>query len=130
MMPTTPHELHHLFMDEIDICGCGQPEQAVELVRQILNLAPLYNNENWKKAEQLIGSAGAFHIVLSVLDNARLMEHGGGIGGSWLTEKGEAVRDALNLLAASDPEFEPIVGCEWYEHIPENCKTCHPEEQP
>jgi len=123
----TPHELHHLFMDEIDICGCGNPEDSVELVRKILNLAPLHTDRHWEKAQELIGSSGAFHIILSVLTNADLMEHGGGIGGSWLTGKGEAARDALNLLAESDPQFEPIVGCEWYEHIPDECEICHPK---
>ena len=117
-------------MDEIKICGCGNPEDAVELVRQILNLCPLHTDRRWEKAKELIGSSGAFHIVLSDLTEAQLMEHGGSIGGSWLTDRGMDARDALNVLYEKDPKFEPIAGCEWYEFIPDTCEICYPKEKP
>jgi len=125
----TSHDLHHLFSDDLEICFCGNPEHAVDLVRQILNLCPLHTDRRWEQAEKLVGHPGAYHIVLSDLTEARLIEHGGSIGGSWLTDKGKAARDALNALYEADPEYDPIVGCEWYEHIPADCEICHPKEE-
>lgn len=88
--------LHALFYDHIVGCGCNQPHAAYELVRDILNLTPFYENGNWRTAGSLIGSDGAFQIVIGLLSNAGLLEHGGSMGGSWLTKKGEYIRELVN----------------------------------
>lgn len=87
--------LHALCYDKIMGCGCNQPDAAYGLVRNILNLAPFYEDGNWQKVQELIGSDGAFQIVIGVLTEAELLEHGGSMGGSWLTPKGEYVRDLM-----------------------------------
>lgn len=79
--------LSRLIHGELDLCGCGNPEDAYNLIRDILALAPFYDHP--QKVRDLIGNAGAHHIVLSLLNHARLIEHGGGIGGSWITPKGK-----------------------------------------
>ncbi len=71
---------------ELGLCGCGGPDEAYALVRDVLSLAPFY--DDWKAVEQLIGER-ACYFVLYQLDRCDLIEHGGGIGGSWLTEKGK-----------------------------------------
>ena len=98
----TPDALNALFYNDLDLCGCGNPEDAYNLVRDTLALAPLYENEGWKRAEDLIGSPGATHLVLSMLTTAHLIEHGSGMGGSWLTPKGEQVLHAMRQFTWDD----------------------------
>jgi hypothetical protein len=81
--------LYALFYGTLSICGCGNPEDAYALVRDVLALTPFHDNGGWRKARDLIGSNGAYHLVLSQLDEAKLLEHGSSIGGSWLTGKGK-----------------------------------------
>jgi hypothetical protein len=88
--------LYKILVGDLPICGCGNPETAYELVHKMLGLAPFYER-SWNEIADPIGTAGACYIVLGALDAAGLMEHGGGIGGSWLTPKGEWCLNALNL---------------------------------
>lgn len=97
-------------MDKLMICGCGRPDTAYELVRDLLRLMPLYEEGRREKAEELCGSTGAFYWLLGVLtDAADLIEHGGGIGGSWMLPDGERFLAALERVEDWD-EFD-------YEHI-------------
>ena len=79
--------------DGLGICGCGDPESVYELVRDILALAPLYEQaegerSNSAKVREMIGTGGAFYLILYTLDRAGLLEHGSSVSGSWLTLKG------------------------------------------
>ncbi|MFE4867708.1 hypothetical protein [Streptomyces sp. NPDC056682] len=92
------HTVEHLCQlfyaeSELGLCGCGNPEDVWQLISALLHLAPYYDHP--AAVEELIGQPGAFHIVLSALTRADLIEHGGSIGGSWLTKKGEWCRQAL-----------------------------------
>lgn len=110
--------LYALFYDEIGLCGCGQPGAAVDLIRRLLNLAPFYEHPAEMIAE-FDGNAGIEHLVLSVLDHVGLTEHGGSIGGSWLTDKGRAVQQLLSLGTA-DSVDEMLDGA-GYPHDGEPC---------
>lgn len=104
--PWTADQLSHLdglFYDEMSLCGCGSPYWAIDLTRRLLDLAPFYNHPDLVSAE-FAGNPGAEHIVLSVLDQAGLIEHGGSIHGAWATVKGRAVRHLLSLGTGSDLE--------------------------
>jgi hypothetical protein len=87
--------LYKLFYDDLKVCGCGNPEEVYALVRDLLALAPFYQHPA-EVAERIgvsaedyaSGGLGAYYMVLHALDAADLIEHGGGIGGSWLTHKG------------------------------------------
>lgn len=83
--------------DDLGFCGCGQPEEALKLVLTLLRLAPFYDSR--PEIEALLPDPGVQMIVLYTLDHAELIEHGGGVGGSWLTDKGERF---LALLEATD----------------------------
>lgn len=118
--------LYRLLYQDIGICGCGNPEDAYALIRGILELAPLH--QDWRAARALFGdgpgSGGAYHVVLSVLTNAKLLEHGGGIGGSWLTGKGKHYRDLMQRCpweAIEDDDHGVPVG------FPHDGKDC-PED--
>lgn len=87
----TESELEHVYVlmyDHLGMCGCGYRDAAFDMVRDILNLAPLHKDERWRQVEKMIGNPGAHHIVLSAMQSAGLIEHGGSIDGSWLTDKG------------------------------------------
>ena len=76
--------------DQLGLCGCGNPENAYDLIRRLLALAPFYDHhEEIRELLDPVPEHSAMHwIVVCVLDNAGLIEHGGGIGGAWLTKKG------------------------------------------
>lgn len=74
-------------------CGCGSPEEASRALLQLLRLHPLF--EHYGELHDWIGDIGPEYLLLYMLDRFELTEHGGSVGGAWLTEKGEAVRDAL-----------------------------------
>lgn len=85
-------ELQHLGSlifgrDGLRFCGCGNPEDAYALVRDLLALAPFYDHQA-EVRERIGGGPGVEMLVLYALDGAGLIEHGTGIGGSWLTAKG------------------------------------------
>lgn len=90
------HREYGKLQGRLNICGCGQPWTAYALIRDILNLAPFYENENWKKVELLIPTPGAYYFILGQLDHFGWLEHGGTIAGSWLTPEGEKARDLMN----------------------------------
>lgn len=71
-------------------CGCGQFDERLALVRQILRDCPLYDNERWRTY-----STPADEWVLCLLSDADLIEHGGSVGGSWITDKGKRFLAAL-----------------------------------
>lgn len=103
---TAQDEREHLYRllftrDGLRLCGCGDSEGAYDLVREILALTPFYDNR--EKLEALCPPA-ALHIVLSCLDGAGLIEHGGAIGGSWLTPKGSHYLDLMQRHELDDSE--------------------------
>ena len=64
-------------------CGCGNPEEAVGLVHELLRAAPFYDSR--ERVKELLPTTGVEMIVLGALDRADLIEHGGNIGGSLTT---------------------------------------------
>jgi hypothetical protein len=108
-----------LFYGELGMCGCGNPEDAYRLIRDILDLTPFYEGDNWQKVNELIGSPTVVHIVVSMLNNADLIEHGTIIDGSWLTKKGKYFRDVLRAVPWEQADSDEI----GYPHNGEPC-TC------
>ena len=74
-------------------CGCGSPEAAAAALLRLLRLHPAYDHA--EELETLVPDNGIRHLLLYHLDQLDLTEHGGNIGGAWLTDKGEMVLDAL-----------------------------------
>lgn len=101
----TRDHLYKVFYEDLGLCGCGSPDDAYALVRELLALAPFYEDERWRLVEVLTGGGAAHHIIMSVLDSAELTEHGSTINGSWLTEKG-----AWCLQAMKSVPFERMDG--------------------
>jgi hypothetical protein len=88
---TAQDEREHLYALVNDpgglrFCGCGSPEEAYDLVRDVLALAPFYDHP--EAVRDLIGPR-AYQFVLYQIDEAGLIEHGGTVGGAWLSAKGK-----------------------------------------
>lgn len=87
-------------------CGCGSPTLAAERLRDLLALHPLHSNR--EAFEAFVPDAGIAELLLYTLDHFELTEHGGTVGGAWLSDKGKAILEALNLEA--DTDFEKLTG--------------------
>lgn len=80
------------FLDE-HFCGCGSPPDAYGALLRLLRLHPLHSNR--AAFDEWITDSGVEYLLLYWLDHAGLTEHGGTVGGAWLTPKGESVCAAL-----------------------------------
>ncbi len=118
------HELHHLFFDELKICGCGVPESVGMLIRDILAALPPWEYEG--ELKKLLPTDGLCYLVLGILTDAELIEHGGNIIGSWLTPRGEDVLESLRNESAVNERLDSIFRCD--HQSPEDCETCYPKE--
>ena len=74
-------------------CGCDSPEAASAALLRLLDLHPLYDHR--AEFETWIPDNGIADLLLYMLDSFELTEHGGTVGGAWLTPKGERIREAL-----------------------------------
>lgn len=115
-------ELQHLNSlvfdrDGLRFCGCGNPDAAYALVRDLLSLAPFFDHPS--EVRERIGGPGVEDLVLYSLDGAGLIEHGTGIGGSWLTAKGRHYLALMRRYEWDDIEDEEI----GLAHDGEPCET-------
>jgi len=116
----TVDDLQHLYLvhTQLHLCGCGDPDEAWETVRLILNLCPL-GEGGWRDVEDRLTPGGA-HIVLSCLTHAGLIEHGSSIRGSWITGKGRWVLARLAQLDSGVADATDSVG------VPHDGGPCPP----
>jgi hypothetical protein len=92
-------------------CGCGMPEAAAKALLRLLQLHPLY--EHQAEIHEMLPDDGVRHLLFYQLDALDLTEHGGSVGGAWLTDKGKEVRAALEAEAST--AFEAL-GESWCVH--------------
>lgn len=123
--------IQDVYYDELNFCGCGSPSDTLYVIKNVLRVHKnkldrfdyadynekvdeyhdLYKQEfqkalNLKDEDCENGfyvNEGVYQIMLNVLNNANLMEHGFSIGGSWLTREGEEFLEALELM---EDEFD------------------------
>ena len=62
------------------ICGCGLDQIKYDIIQVFIDIAEDRQIKDTKYNE----------LILNVLTHADLLEHGTGIHGSWLTDKGKA----------------------------------------
>lgn len=124
-------EIHDWVFSELGFCGCGDPEAALDLLRSVLLAIRKRHDENdieeseaesqtrWSRnsdaLEALIGMETAPAMAwtyLYFLDSKGLLEHGGNCSGSWLTERGEQILDALLRF-----ESDSIIECDEQEAV-------------
>ena len=83
-------------------CGCDRPDAACERLRDVLRLHRLYDHRD--EFKRLIPDDGIEMLITYTLDHFKLTEHGGSVGGSWLSDKGINVLAALERESADDFE--------------------------
>ena len=87
------------------MCGCGCPEAAcATLLRFLRDMVPLHTNG--AKFREEIPDTGWQYLILYLIDDRDLIEHGSSVGGSWLSPKGTAFLEALAREEAD--EFEAL----------------------
>jgi hypothetical protein len=105
--PLTPKTF---YFEYLGWCACGNPEEALIFMQEVLALLNARHIDGgWKAIHKALleklGSElqpGLYWSYLYMLDAAGLIEHGFNISGSWLTEQGQTV---LAMLEAHD-DFE------------------------
>ena len=103
-------EIQEIIYNDLGFCGCGNPEVVLQFVHQALRLIKQRKESGWnddsntaiethfrsEKDELFYWMAWYF------LDRSKLIEHGTGVGGSWLTEKGEDFLQYLDTHSISE----------------------------
>lgn len=91
----------------LKFCACGMPEDNLDYVRRGLLLIDL-RKEIWTDRLTMTDYAGLRHDLFGSesaalffdywADSMKLTEHGGGIGGAWLTAEGKELLEDLEEL--------------------------------
>lgn len=90
-------------------CGCGEPDAAAAALLKLLRLHPLF--EHRPEFERWIPDEGVQNLLLYQLDEAGVTEHGGTVGGGWLTEFGITIREALAVEESDDFDTLFVMHC-------------------
>ena len=93
---------------DFNFCGCGYPAEFCRYIRDVLRRAGEENQVDdkgretrrafYRDTETLWANEGQGLAVLYMLDEKKFIEHGSGIFGSWLTEKGKEMLKRLEDL--------------------------------
>ena len=110
--------LDYYMYEELDLCECGNPEFTYETIRKYLHIREDFHTYNIHYEDVLQRYKNDLHIdtndsvqygilqfMMYVLDWKGFTEHGGSIGGCWLTDKGRrllAVLDAWNAVNSNE----------------------------
>lgn len=84
----------YLWIGILGGCGCGSgdlPEQAYEVLKN-------FGREHLSKERFSVYDKPEHEVIAHWLDNKELIEHGGSIGGSWLTDRG---RELLKVIESA-----------------------------
>ena len=96
----------------IDMCGCGSPEDTLEMIRRLLHIRNNWHDgdnskKSWEQKNEQYNiqlhinyedemNYGLLQFVMYMLDKCGILEHGSSIGGCWLTELGKMYLEVLD----------------------------------
>lgn len=86
-------------VDELRICCCGCPDQVYRLIHAVMK-------EISKKGTRTDDTVGYYNYMIYQLNEQGFLEHGSSIFGSWITEKGKKLIEALDEMAKYDYEYD------------------------
>lgn len=86
-------------IDELGICGCGNPKMVYRLIHVVMK-------EIHESSVRVDDYVGHYDYMIYQLNEQGFLEHGSSIYGSWVTEKGEKLIEALDEMAKYDYEYE------------------------
>lgn len=98
------------FGEAFGFCGCGCLSMSIKFVRDVLNCYEDREEDNLSpylkldKAKEVCGNDNITDFILHWLDSMELTEHGSSVYGSWLTEKGKALRNYLKEAILEEEE--------------------------
>lgn len=98
-------KFENVYYNTLGMCGCGSPNEVKNFLFNLLE-----NHRKYKDSEityeEMAGSRKTliqssdpdivFEIIFHTFENSKLLEHGGSVYSSWLTEEG---REFLKLLS-------------------------------
>lgn len=87
-------------IDELNICGCGNPNMVYRLIHVVMKDILKFSSV---KVDDYVGY---YDYMIYQLNEQGFLEHGSSIYGSWVTEKGEKLIEALDEMAKYDYEYE------------------------
>lgn len=99
--------LTSFFVEAFGFCGCGCLYMSIKFTRDILNCYE--DEEDWcsphlnlDKAKEVCGNDNITDFILHWLDFCELTDHGSSVYGSWLTDKGKALRGYLKKVVKEE----------------------------
>lgn len=94
---------------DLGLCGCNCPEDTKEAIRKYLHIRKDFHDKELtyegvvRRYRTDLGidehsqvQHGVLQFMMYVLDKEGYTEHGGSVGGCWLTKKGEIFMDVLD----------------------------------
>jgi hypothetical protein len=82
-------------------CGCGSADEFAEMAIKLLSFfATPHDQRNLEDADTPYGNT-TMEVLAHWMDSKDLIEHGTGIGGSWLTAKGNQIHECIKQLTNS-----------------------------
>lgn len=103
----TAQEAFHFSV--LGMCGCGLPVESFNFLKWVTACFDRRDKSKWINAEEAVTALVktdpeiVAHVLAHVLSRLDVLEHGGSVGGSWLTDKGAAFVD---LADATEQDFE------------------------
>lgn len=100
--------------DSIPNCGCGDPDETLIKVLDALNLCAIKGTEEReiftkeKFGVHHVTNDGLVQLLFYVLDDKGFIQHGGGVGYSWLSDAGKVFRALLNQYL-NEPDVEQLL---------------------
>ena len=104
--------------DGVPNCGCGDPDSTFRVVLDALNLCAIKGTEERKTYTQekfgvdYVTNDGLVQLLFYVLEEKAFIQHGGGVGYSWLSDAGKVFR-ALLHLHLNEPDAEQQLNWEF-----------------
>lgn len=86
-----------LWIDILGGCGCGTSDRLAKRAWKVLS----YFASDWDEREKnnySVHTTLADELLAHWLTHKGLLEHGGSVGGSWLTEEGKNVYEIIKSL--------------------------------
>lgn len=86
-----------LWIDILGGCGCGTSDRLAKRAWKVLS----YFASDWDEREKnnySVYTIPADELLAHWLTHKNLLEHGGSVGGSWLTEEGKKVYKIISSL--------------------------------
>lgn len=79
-----------------EFCGCGNPDEFVEGLRQYLIICKLRYDDRVPEEYKLNIDTAAYRPYEYLADKAGLTEHGSSVTYAWITDEGEKLLKELN----------------------------------